>query len=146
MDKINFIDLNIKEFKPIITDEMPTQYRNLAQKLTRLSTNFRFETNSKNLDNKAKRDLVRVVKYLKENQFTPQNIYLVGFTDNVGSAETNVILSQNRAKSLLHTLKDKGVAIDSKNIVGIGEDYPVANNSDDKGRNKNRRVEIWVKK
>ena len=146
VDEINFIDLNIKEFKPIVTEEMPTQYRNLAQKLTRLSTNFRFETNSKNLDNKAKRDLVRVVKYLKDNKFTPQNIYLVGFTDNVGSAETNVILSQNRAKSLLHTLKEKGVAIDSKNIVGIGEDYPVANNSDDKGRNKNRRVEIWVKK
>jgi len=146
VDNENFIDLNIKEFKPIISDEMPTEYKNLAKELTRLSTNFRFETNSKNLDNKALRDLSRVVKYLQDNQFKPENIYLIGFADNVGSAEKNKILSEKRAKSVLYSIKSEGVIIAPENIIGIGEDYPVANNADEMGRDKNRRVEIWVRK
>ncbi len=146
VDATNFIDLNIKEFHPIITDEMPTDYKNLAKELTRLSTNFRFEPNSRNLDNKALRDLERVVKYLKEGSFPAQNIYLIGFADNLGSAEKNLILSKERAKSVLYYFKSKGILITPDNIIGIGEDYPVANNADANGRDKNRRVEIWVRK
>ncbi len=146
VENIGFVDLNIKEFKPLLSDDMPKEYKKLVKNLYRLSTNFRFNSENEKLDNKAKKDLERLAKYFREYSCNKKSIYLVGFSDSQGSAIANIKLSKKRAESAMIYLSSKGIKIDENNIRGFGESYPVASNITEKGRSKNRRVEIWVKK
>ena len=68
-----------------------------------------------------------------------------GHTDNVGSPASNKTLSEARAKSVVSAIVSQGVAADRLSPVGFGQDKPIADNSTDEGRAKNRRVEL-VKK
>ena len=72
-------------------------------------------------------------------------VIIEGYTDNVGSAEDNMILSQKRASSVKSFLVDS-CGIDSNLIStqAFGETNPVADNSTAEGRQKNRRVEIII--
>jgi outer membrane protein OmpA-like peptidoglycan-associated protein len=67
-----------------------------------------------------------------------------GFTDNVGSAERNVQLSRDRAKSVMAELIRRGVSPDRLTAEGYGEQYPIADNSTEEGRDRNRRVSMMV--
>jgi outer membrane protein OmpA-like peptidoglycan-associated protein len=65
-----------------------------------------------------------------------------GYTDDVGSAEANVKLSQGRAESVVTYLVSKGVKADRLKATGLGAANPVADNKTADGRVLNRRVEI----
>ncbi len=67
-----------------------------------------------------------------------------GHTDSIGSAESNLKLSQERAESVMNYFISKG--IDSKRLraVGYGESMPVADNGTEEGRALNRRIEFYV--
>ena len=73
--------------------------------------------------------------------------YLVevqGHTDNVGKPETNLILSENRAKAVKDYLINKGVGADRVTSHGYGDTKPVASNKTKAGKAINRRVEFVV--
>jgi SH3 domain-containing YSC84-like protein 1 len=65
-----------------------------------------------------------------------------GFTDNVGSRDSNLKLSSDRADAVKNWLADHGVDRSRLSSKGFGEARPVATNSTEKGRAKNRRVEL----
>ncbi|MBT3962820.1 MAG: OmpA family protein, partial [Flavobacteriales bacterium] len=67
-----------------------------------------------------------------------------GHTDNTGVSSTNLILSQNRAKSVQDYLISKGVDKARLTFKGFGETKPIADNATDEGKRKNRRVEFIV--
>jgi outer membrane protein OmpA-like peptidoglycan-associated protein len=67
-----------------------------------------------------------------------------GHTDNVGSDESNVRLSEDRANSVRNFLVGQGVAGASIGAQGFGESQPVATNDTSAGRQQNRRVELVV--
>jgi len=73
-------------------------------------------------------------------------IAITGFTDNVGSAASNVILSQNRAENVKAYLVRQGVDASRISAEGYGMENPIADNSTPEGRAKNRRVEFLVTK
>lgn len=68
-----------------------------------------------------------------------------GHTDNVGTPEANLKLSQDRAQSVMAALVKRGIAATRLTAKGYGQTSPVADNRTDEGRAKNRRVEL-VKK
>ena len=68
-----------------------------------------------------------------------------GHTDNTGNATSNQTLSEARAKAIVTKLTEMGIAADRLTAVGKGQTSPIADNSTDEGRAKNRRVE-FVKK
>ena len=73
-------------------------------------------------------------------------IRVFGFTDNLGSSEHGTVLSKQRANSVYKVLARELSTLGDPNhtfqVRGYGEDYPIADNSAESGREQNRRVEI----
>jgi OOP family OmpA-OmpF porin len=67
---------------------------------------------------------------------------VAGHTDNVGANDMNLALSRQRAESVIAWLSGHGV--DKTRLVpaGFGDTRPVAPNTDEEGRQKNRRVDL----
>lgn len=69
-------------------------------------------------------------------------ISIEGHTDNVGTAAANQALSQNRAKAVMDAIIAKGIDKARLSSKGWGQNKPVADNSTEEGKARNRRVEI----
>ncbi len=72
-------------------------------------------------------------------------VEIAGHTDNVGPSDINLILSENRAKSVKEALTALGIAADRLVAKGHGETEPIASNDNEReGRELNRRIEVHV--
>lgn len=130
---------------PAVTPEDQTrflQYSKIAVHGQRVTTTFRFQTGSSLLDARAVRDVDRLAAFLSRPVMASRKVLVAGFTDNVGSSASNYALGLNRARSIAALLAAKGVT--ATETAGFGIVAPVACNTSDLGREKNRRVEIWV--
>jgi len=121
---------------------MPEGYQSLSRHAQRLTVNFRFAEGSASLDNKARQDLARVLDYIKRNGKTERAVTLVGFGDLKDDPARADLLSKLRAMAVRRELVKNGVVM--REVRGFGALMPVATNSADEGRIKNRRVEVWV--
>lgn len=121
---------------------MPDAYQAIAREAQRLSVNFRFEEGSASLDNKARQDLARVVAYISSHDKRDKRVTLVGFGDAKDDPQRAALLSKLRAMAVRRELVKSGVVL--RDIRGFGAEMPVAANTVDEGRIKNRRVEVWV--
>ena len=121
---------------------MPEDYQAIARDAQRLTVNFRFEEGSASLDNKARQDLQRVVAYIRSHAKLDKQVTLVGFGDAKNDPQRAALLSKLRAMAVRRELVKSGVVL--RDIRGFGAQMPVAANTADEGRIKNRRVEVWV--
>ena len=103
---------------------------------------FRFNPNSSDLDLKGSRDIDRVTNYLLSNHFTGEHLILVGFADNQGDPDSNIAVSKKRADALAAMFAQRGLT--PAKVVGFGADLPLADNATEDGRQKNRRVEVYI--
>jgi len=69
-------------------------------------------------------------------------VEIQGHTDKTGKAETNRILSQQRAEAVMQYFVDRGISVSRLSAVGYGSDLPMADNKTAAGRAMNRRVEL----
>jgi outer membrane protein OmpA-like peptidoglycan-associated protein len=99
-----------------------------------------FDNNRADLKSSATNSVERLGTFLM--QYPQRKVLAEGYTDNVGSAESNLDLSVRRAAAVRMALIAMGV--DSNRIAtrGYGETYPVSSNTTPEGRESNRRVEI----
>jgi outer membrane protein OmpA-like peptidoglycan-associated protein len=85
--------------------------------------------------------LSQIAKVLQENP--KLELIIEGHTDNVGGAQFNLELSRKRAEAVKRWLVDKaGISEVRLTTVGYGLSRPIADNSTEEGRAKNRRVEL----
>lgn len=104
--------------------------------------NIFFETDEYSLKTKSRAELRKLVEFLS---FHPDvKIEISGHTDNVGSKDYNLQLSENRAKAVYTYLLGQGINRERLQYKGYGYSQPVAKNITDKGRALNRRTEIKV--
>jgi len=99
-----------------------------------------FDTASATIKPESEPALVEMVNLL--NGSPALNVYVVGHTDNVGSLESNLKLSSDRAASVVKAIIARGVAASRLKSAGVGPYSPVASNDTDGGKAKNRRVEF----
>ena len=104
------------------------------------SLKITFEPKSYKISSGLGEDLENFATFLKDNKGYQVVIY--GYTDSLGDAEENKILSQQRADSVSRYLQTRGVLPQRILTKGVGEDHPVASNDTAQGRSQNRRVEI----
>ncbi|MFC5697054.1 substrate-binding domain-containing protein [Pseudomonas sp. GCM10022186] len=142
VDSNGFVAQQIQAIKVQAQQGMPPSYRELAANAQRLSVNFRFQEGNANLDNKALRDVQRVLDYLKQSGKLEQKVVLVGFGDSKADPQRAELLSKLRAMAVRRELVKGGVAL--REVTGLGDELPVAANTAEEGRIRNRRVEVWV--
>ena len=100
-----------------------------------------FDTASSVIKPESEPAIDEIAKLLTSNPTL--KVYIVGHTDMVGDAASNVKLSQARAQSVITALVSKhGIAAARLLAFGAGPYAPVATNLTDEGRAKNRRVEL----
>lgn len=101
-----------------------------------------FATASYQIDKKSNIVLNNFIIFLNENPKV--KIEIGGHTDNIGALQTNILLSQNRAKSVYDYLLKNGISKDRLQYKGFGPNNPVATNETEEGRAKNRRTEFFI--
>lgn len=103
-----------------------------------------FDFDKATLKAESKAALDAIAKYLEANP--DKQFYVVGHTDSTGTFSYNRKLSADRARSVANALsQDYGIASDRLEPHGVGPLAPVFSNSNDSGRDKNRRVELVEK-
>ena len=108
-----------------------------------VTNNILFETGKATLKPESMEEIQKVAEYMKKNPTARFEVQ--GHTDNQGSDKVNDPLSQERAEAVVKALEGLGVDPFNLRAVGKGSHEPVADNSTDEGRAKNRRVE-FIKK
>ena len=123
-------------------EEAVTQHsKESAPKVSLFVVNF--ERASSKIDNTSQSILNSIVEVLKKNP--NYKLDIKGYTDADGDDKMNLKLSNSRAKIVENYLVKKGVSANRLFTKGFGEQNPVADNSTDAGKAKNRRVELFLK-
>jgi len=106
--------------------------------------NVNFETNSDRLLGGVEADLNSAAATLRLN--SDLMVEIAGYTDSSGSASHNLGLSDRRANTVRDYLIRLGVNGDKLTAKGYGEADPIADNSTEAGRDRNRRVELHIQR
>ncbi len=101
-----------------------------------------YESNSADLKPESKKVLDEFTEFLGENPNI--QVKIQGHTDNIGSDASNLMLSENRAKSVYEYLISKGINASRLSYKGFGESSPIDTNDTEAGRAMNRRTEFLV--
>jgi outer membrane protein OmpA-like peptidoglycan-associated protein len=103
-----------------------------------------FKTGSAEIDmEKSAAQLENIHRILQA--FPTVQLKIGGYTDNTGSDETNMALSQARAEAVVAAVAALGSAPDRMNAEGYGAQFPVASNDTEEGRAQNRRIDVRVR-
>lgn len=105
-----------------------------------VAQNIFFETGSARLLARSFSSLDSLATLLKN--YPVLQLTIEGHTDNVGGVTYNQNLSDNRANAVMSYLTGTGITANRLRAVGYGQQKPVADNTTDEGRAKNRRVEL----
>ncbi|MBX6380917.1 MAG: OmpA family protein [Thermoflavifilum aggregans] len=104
--------------------------------------NIFFDFNKYDLKPESRPELDRLVQFLRDNPTL--HIAIKGYTDSVGAASFNLVLSQHRAEAVMQYLIQHGIAASRLKAIGYGATQPVATNETEEGRALNRRVEFEI--
>lgn len=121
-------------------DELEAQQTERGLVLTLGDVLFDFDKAS--LKPGGQRAANNLAQFLQE--YPERNVMIEGFTDIVGPADYNQELSRRRANAVRQELLNQGISASRIRIRGYGEQYPVASNNTEAGRQQNRRVEVII--
>jgi glucose/mannose transport system substrate-binding protein len=141
--RLGFIGQKIRMERPEISENAPSEYIKETSGAGRLSLDLRFRPGSTQLDDKALEDLDSLVELLANPTYQQRQLLIIGFSDGVGDANQNLALSKDRAKAVAEQLQMRGIT--PSLVDGYGKELPTASNANEDGREKNRRVEIWLR-
>jgi phosphate transport system substrate-binding protein len=119
------------------------EYRDLVRGACRVSTDFRFDKGSTQLDTRALADLQRVVSMTERPEFASRALLLLGFSEASSSRTESLALSRQRAEAVGSQLRARGLHVELER--GLGPNALVADDANQEGRERNRRVEVWLR-
>ncbi|MEV6112048.1 OmpA family protein [Streptomyces sp. NPDC052109] len=133
----------VLDIKSVVEDQSGDERREdtNADVTFALQAEVLFGKDSAKLGDEAKSRIAAIAEEIKKQNATQVRVF--GFTDNLGSSAHGDILSRQRANAvqavLDQDLNDPDITFE---VRGYGEQYPIADNSTEEGRRKNRRVEV----
>lgn len=143
VERNGFVSQAIQPFEVSVGSTAPELYRSMTRGARRLPLNLRYAAGTSTLDNKALIDIERLVRYARSLPEGSYGLRLFGFADAHQTMPfLSVILAHERIDFLSGHLSRKGVSV--QHARGLGANLPVASNATDWGRQRNRRVEVWL--
>jgi phosphate transport system substrate-binding protein len=118
-------------------------YRDAVRGACRLSVTFRFDGASQQLDTRALTDLQRVVALMERSDDAAKSMRVLGFSGANGNRASDAAASLQDADTVATQLRARGLHVDV--VEGFGHDGPVADDATEGGRQRNRRVEVWLR-
>jgi outer membrane protein OmpA-like peptidoglycan-associated protein len=101
-----------------------------------------FRTGSTSLIAQSRAQIANVATILKA--YPTARVVVAGYTDNAGAEAANLALSRGRAEAVMDALRNEGVPVTNLQAQGFGSQNPIADNSTEAGRARNRRVTLNV--
>ncbi len=135
-----YLDKQAAELKEIQAIENVRQERDRL--IATMSNSLLFDVNSAIIKPGAIDGLTQVADVL--NRYPETTIIVKGYTDSTGTEAYNQELSERRAKSVANFMIGKGVDAGRVTSIGFGEQFPIAGNDTEAGRQQNRRVELEI--
>lgn len=139
MEQQNYSTITIPDQPGAFTYDLKIKFEPAK---TYVLKNVHFETGKSTLTASSYVALNQLVEALKAKPSLV--IEIAGHTDNVGTYENNLSLSQARAESVRNYLLSKGIAPERVQAKGYADTQPVASNDTEQGRAKNRRTEVRI--
>jgi outer membrane protein OmpA-like peptidoglycan-associated protein len=135
----NFSLIGYKEQKPFHIKALlsPIEVGNKV-----ILKNIFFDTNKFDIRDESKAELSKLIEFLNVNPTV--HIEISGHTDNAGADQFNQTLSENRARSVYEYLVTNGIAATRLVYKGYGKTQPIAPNTTDEEKAKNRRTEFMI--
>ncbi len=142
VEKSGFVNLAVRALDAPSVVNASGDYLRFVQGAKRLSVNFRFDNSVAIFDNRAQIDLYRLAGFLKRNEHRGGVLKLAGFTDDsLKKPALAVSMSEVWAEFVADGLGRSQVRV--QELHGFGAAMPVADNASARGRELNRRVEVW---
>lgn len=116
--------------------------RNLTTVLLDSTFNIHFKTGSSIVSDASLESVIKIAQYLTKNPTTI--VEVSGHTDDTGGEDRNILLSWERAKAVHRKLIDYGVNPSQITYHGYGNTQPIAPNTTEWGRARNRRTEFKI--
>lgn len=132
--------LTILEMEAMKQDITATGILDELNKSGKVALYINFETGKSIIKPESQNIVDQVAEMLTSDPTL--KISVEGHTDNTGNAAANQTLSENRAKAVMNAIVAKGIDKSRLTSKGWGQTKPVADNSSEEGKAKNRRVEI----
>ena len=142
VEQAGLVSQTLKPAVAAVPDTTSGKFKAFVAGAKHLAINFHFNPNSTDLDQKGTRDLDRVMNYVLSNHYTPDHLILIGFADNQGDPAQNIAVSKKRADAVAALFTARGLP--PGKVAGFGSELPIADNSTEEGREKNRRVEVFI--
>ncbi|MFI9242666.1 OmpA family protein [Streptomyces sp. NPDC053086] len=136
-------DAKVLDIKSVVEDQSGDERREdtNADVTFALQAEVLFGKDSAKLSAEAKSRIVGIAEEIRKQNATQVRVF--GFTDNLGSSAHGDTLSKQRANAVQAVLdQDLNSPSVTFDVRGYGEQYPIADNSTEEGRRKNRRVEV----
>lgn len=140
VEQVGFVSQNIIKLPQPVFSNMPDGYRRLVGRAERLSVNFRFVGEERQMDNKALVDLRRVAEFMQQPENQGRELLLFGFSDQLENESRAILISEVRTLAVRKALREYG--IHAKAMTGYGSLNPVAKGA---ASDRNNRVEVWIK-
>jgi OmpA-OmpF porin, OOP family len=132
--------VHLKEMQQEVVADAATLDNEIKQSGHVAVYGIHFDTGKADILPDSESTLNEIVKLMQQD--TALKLRIEGHTDNQGNASANQALSEKRAQSVVAWLTAHGVPATRLTAKGFGQTQPVADNSTEDGRAKNRRVEL----
>lgn len=136
-----YLDSQAREIETILAQQDHLQ-REQERLTVTMASDVLFTSGSSDLQPGARSKLRQFAGVL--NRYPQSYVQITGHTDNRGTEQSNMTLSQQRAAAVADELAAAGVSRSRLSTRGVGESVPIATNETAEGRAQNRRVEIVV--
>lgn len=138
LSSINFQSI-YREYNDCVAKLLPVNFDQIARSV------ILFRSGKYELSAKHRKQLNDIITYVKADK-TVKQFFVDGHTDNVGTRDDNIELSQKRAEHVSQYLADNEISTDNITMRYHGERYPIATNKVVKGRARNRRVTLRLER
>ena len=127
---------------PVANEGCPEIEQEVQEILKTAFENLEFETGKDVIKDESIPSLTELADVLVKK---PEwKLQIAGHTDNVGAAQSNLVLSKKRSEAVKRFMVSKGIDAERLTALYFGETDPIADNNTAEGRQKNRRVEMTI--